>query len=106
MPAIAIYFENVTQNVQMMQLKSRIIQQENIAQNLESYTSMISHEFRTPLGTALMFIDMILDQLNSNSNSQIVYLIELIKSSLNLLLSLVNDMVDLRLIKENEFSIR
>ena len=31
-------------------------------------------------------------------------LIDLVKSSLNLLLSLVNDMVDLKLIKEGQYS--
>ena len=88
----------------MMRLKSKIIQQKNIAQNLESYTSMISHEFRTPPGTVLMFIDMILGQLNQETNMQTIKLIEIIKSSLNLLLSLVNDIVDLKLIKEGKFT--
>ena len=104
MVAIAVYFEEVTKNVQMMRLKSKIIQQKNIAQNLESYTSMISHEFRTPPGTVLMFIDMILGQLNQETNMQTIKLIEIIKSSLNLLLSLVNDIVDLKLIKEGKFT--
>ena len=44
----------------MLQLESKLVQQKNIAINLESYTSMMSHEFRTPLGTALMFLDMVL----------------------------------------------
>ena len=52
----------------MMRLKSKMIQQKNIAQNLESYTSMISHEFRTPLGTVLMFIDMILNEINEETS--------------------------------------
>ena len=60
MPATAVYFEEVTKNVQMMRLESKVIQQRNKAQNLESYTSMMSHEFRTPIGTSIMFIEMIL----------------------------------------------
>ena len=43
-----------------MRLERRVIQQKSEAQNLESYTAMISHEFRTPLATALMFIDIII----------------------------------------------
>ena len=62
---------------------------------------MMSHEFRTPLGTAIMFIDLVLQMIN---NIEAIKLINLIKSSLNLLLSLVNDMVDLKLIKEGQFS--
>ena len=61
----------------------------------------MSHEFRTPLGTAIMFIDLVLQMIN---NIEAIKLINLIKSSLNLLLSLVNDMVDLKLIKEGQFS--
>ena len=101
MPATAVYFEDVTQNVKMMHLESRLIQQKNEAINLESYTSMMSHEFRTPLGTAIMFIDLVLQMIQG---AEAIKLINLVKSSLNLLLSLVNDMVDLKLIKEDQFS--
>ena len=60
---------------------------------------MISHEFRTPLGTALMFIDLVLQML---TEAQAIRLLNLVKSSLNLLLSLVHDMLDLKMIKENQ----
>ena len=102
MPATAVYFEEVTKNVQMMRLESKVIQQRNIAQNLESYTSMMSHEFRTPLGTSIMFIEMI---LGMQTNAAAIRMIKLVKVSLSLLLSLVNDMVDLKLIKANQFTI-
>ena len=60
---------------------------------------MISHEFWTPLGTALMFIDLVLQML---TEAQAIRLLNLVKSSLNLLLSLVHDMLDLKMIKENQ----
>ena len=97
-----MYFEEVTKNVQMMRLESKVIQQRNIAQNLESYTSMMSHEFRTPLATSIMFIEMI---LGMQTNAAAIKMIKLVKVSLSLLLSLVNDMVDLKLIKANQFTI-
>ena len=82
----------------MTRLELEVIKQKNETQNLESYTGMMSHEFRTPLGTCLMFIDLLLQmQLGHEAGK----LIELIKHSLNLLLHLVNDIVDLKLIKEN-----
>ena len=64
---------------------------------------MMSHEFRTPLGTALMFLDTVLSMIQG---AQAIKFIQLTKSSLNLLLSLVDDIVDLKAIKENEFTIK
>ena len=55
--AIAIYFQNMTQQVKQLRLESQILQEKNRTQQLESYTSTISHEFRTPLGTSLMFLE-------------------------------------------------
>ena len=63
---------------------------------------MMSHEFRTPLSTTLMFIDMILAM---QTNAAAIKFIQLMKVTLNLLLSLVNDIVDLKLIKENSFTV-
>ena len=62
----------------------------------------MSHEFRAPLGTSIMFIEMILAM---QTNAAAIKMIDLVKVSLNLLLSLVNDMVDLKLIKANQFTI-
>ena len=43
-----------------MRLKSELLQQKSEARNLESYTSMMQHEFITPLSTSLLFLEMIL----------------------------------------------
>ena len=43
--------------------------------------------------------------LGLQTNAAAIKMIDLVKVSLNLLLSLVNDMVDLKLIKENQFTI-
>ena len=64
---------------------------------------MVSHEFRAPLGTAIMFIDLVLQMI---TEAEAIRLLNLIKSSLNLLLSLVHDMLDLKLIKENKFMVK
>ena len=97
-PATAVYFEDVTKIVQMMRLESQLIAAKNHERNLESTSSMMSHEFRTPLGTALMFLDLVLTIIEQ---AEAIRLLNLVKSSLGLLLSLVHDMLDLRLIKEN-----
>ena len=75
----------------------------NQARNLESQTSMVSHEFRTPIGTALMFIDLVIEII---TQAEALRLLNIVKSSLNLLLSLVQDMLDLKMIKENKFKIQ
>ena len=61
---------------------------------------MISHEFRTPLSTVLMFIESLLTENLSASGRELVIIII---SQINLLLSLVNDILDLRLMEENKF---
>ena len=56
-PAIAIYFLNMTKEVEQLQLESKLLEQTNRNESLQSYTSTISHEFRTPIGTSLMFLE-------------------------------------------------
>ena len=60
--------------------------------NTKNFTETISHEFRTPLATALSFIEILLRMLADSA--QFKYLL-LVKTSLNLLLTLVNDLLDL-----------
>ena len=64
-PATVVYFEEVTKHVKVLQLQSKIIQKQNENQNLESYTSMMSHEFRTPLSTAIVFINILLQTVQT-----------------------------------------
>ena len=59
-PATAIYFEEMTQYVNVLKMESRILEEKNKSQSLESYTSMISHEFRTPISTSMTMIEGIL----------------------------------------------
>lgn len=61
---------------------------------------MISHEFRTPLATAMMFLDIILGIL---TDEFCIKYLDAIKTSLSMLMSLVSDMLDLKMIKENKF---
>ena len=46
----------MTHHVDAMKFQSAIIEERNRADTLESYTSTISHEFRTPLSTSVMFL--------------------------------------------------
>ena len=70
-----------------MRLESQILEEKNHTESLESYTSTISHEFRTPIGTSLMFLESLLQQENLNENSREIIHLVIIK--MNLLLNLV-----------------
>ena len=85
----------MTLHVKQLRLQSKLLAEQNRNESLESYTSTISHEFRTPLGTSLMFLDGLLLQSLAPG---VFTVISLIIAQLNLLLCLVNDVLDLKLI--------
>ena len=84
-----------------VRLNQELIQKKNEFQNQENVQSIISHEFKTPLATALCFVEMIIELV---SNAQCLHYLSLVKISLNLLQNLVNDMLDLNMIKYNKFA--
>ena len=69
---------------------------------MESYTSTISHEFRTPLSTALMFLESLLDTLSGEERRTI----RMIIGQLNLLLCLVQGVLDVNSIANDNFEPR
>ena len=86
----------MTKHIKEIQLHRKVLEEQNINQSLESLTSTISHDFRTPIATSLMFIEQLLE-LNLKPQAQRILL--LIIAQLRLLLSLVNDILDIKLIK-------
>ena len=97
-PAIAIYFFNMTKEVAQLQLESKLMEQTNKNKSLQSYTSTISHEFRTPIGTSLMFLEQMCRTESFNAKTQ--QIIDLIISQLNFLLCIVNDVLAMKLIEQ------
>ena len=74
-PAIAIYFQSMTKHLNQLRLESQVLEEKNRVQMLESYTSTISHEFRTPLSTSLMFLENLLRSLTDKQAVEIINLI-------------------------------
>ena len=70
---------------------------------MENFTSTISHEFRTPIATALTFIDILPSVISDAEQRK--YL-QLVMTSLNLLLSFVRDLLDLNCLKSDKFRIK
>ena len=83
--------------MEQLRLESKLLEEKNLNESLQSYTSTISHEFRTPISTVLMFLDMLLTKHELNESSKKI--INLIISQLNLLLCLVNDILVIKMIQ-------
>ena len=62
---------------------------------------MICHEFRAPLTSTLMILETMINSHKIQDSTRCSLYI--IVSQINLLLSLINDMLDARLIEENKF---
>ena len=60
----------------------------------------LSHEFRTPLSSSLMILESMLEFSMQEACRRLILLLI---SQVNLLLCLVNDMLDLKLIEMGEF---
>ena len=97
----AVYFCCMTHHVDAMKFQSTIIEERNRNETMESYTSTISHEFRTPLATSVMFLDQLLNLYNNNPAA--LKIIKLVMSQLQFLLSLVNDLLDIKMIEKGVF---
>ena len=102
-PCIAIYFQSMTTHVEQFRLESQILEEKNLNATLESYTSTMSHEFRTPLGTSLTFLE---DLMKKDLDPSTLSVLQLITSQLNMLLCLVNDILDLKLIEAGKYESR
>lgn len=59
-PATAIFLVNINHIFEIMRLENRILLQNSKEKSIESYTSTISHEFTTPLKTAILLLNIIL----------------------------------------------
>ena len=102
-PAIGVYFVDMTQHVQQLRLESKLLEETNRNLSLESYTSTMSHEFRTPLSTSLMLIEQLIHKNSQNLDKSTLRIFNLIISQLNFLLCMVNDVLDLKQIESSQY---
>jgi signal transduction histidine kinase len=81
-------------------LREKLIfeQQENKSLNLSQMT--LSHEFRAPLSSTLMLLETLLVSI---TDEKLRKLIMTVISQINLLLHLVNDILDIKMIDQNKF---
>ena len=76
---------------------------------MDSYTSTVSHEMRTPLGTSLFFLQQIISMLaevpQEHINPTVDHYMKLIIGQLNFMQSFVDDLLDLRMLREGAFQL-
>ena len=82
----------MTKHVEQLRLESQVLTEKNRNESLESYTSTISHEFKTPLGITLMLLESLpRAELSESARGTL----DMVIAQLNLLLSLVNGVIDI-----------
>ena len=86
-----------------MRLETEVVKEKLRNENLESFTSTISHEFKTPLGVSLMFLESILSTILTEDQRKSI---NMVISQLNLLLCLVNGVIDINAIEQGKFEKR
>ena len=95
-----MYFTDITHHVESLKLESEVLETKSRNAALANHQMTISHEFRTPLSSSLMFMESLLNEKLAPSGQRLV---KIVIQQINLLLSLVNDILDLKLIEENKF---
>ena len=55
-----MHLQDVTSIVKQLHLQQEVMEQKRKTEKLETYTSTVSHEFRTPLGTSIMQLEELL----------------------------------------------
>ncbi len=89
--------------VRTRQLKQAQVKAEKANEAKSRFLAMMSHELRTPLSAVLGYIDVLLGDLNDESQ---IRLLEKMESSAELLLILIDDILELSRIESGEFNIK
>lgn len=98
--AIAIFFYDFTNTVQTLLLREKLLEKEKQNKSLNMSQMMLSHEFRAPLASTLMVLQTLLETTKDEPRRKIILIVI---SQINLLLYLVNDILDLKMLDQNKF---
>ena len=98
--AIAIFFFDVTKKIKTKLNEKMTAEKVQQAKHAENFTSTVSHEMRTPLGSMLFFIGLIealLDDMPQTPELKSTkQYIQHIKTQLKLMQVFVGDLLDMR----------
>lgn len=93
---MAVYLYDFSTQVNMLKLKDELIQKENQNYSLNLSQMTLSHEFRAPLSSTLMLLEALFQDINEEALRKIILMVI---SQINMLLCLVNDILDLKMIE-------
>ena len=99
--AIAVYFYDLTSQIKSMELYSKLLSQKKKNEKSDLSRITLSHELRAPLTSTLMFLESLLSQIVDHAQRQIILIVI---SQINLLLCLVNDLLDSKMIMNGGYS--
>ena len=103
MRGTAVYFFDLTDSVKALQLKNELLALEKQNKSLNLSQMTLSHEFRSPLSSCLMLLENLLKIVQEEAwRKTLLVLI----AQINLLLCLVNDILDMKMISQDKFMCR
>ena len=100
-PALALYIRDKTKRVREKLYRMKRQEEYQLAQQIESFTSTISHELRTPIVTILFFLQRVIsvitaEPLDRHELPEAAKYCNMIVCSVELMQSFVGDLIDLR----------
>ena len=102
-PATAVYFYDLSSHVTSLQLSKKLLKQVKKNASLTLSQMTLSHEFRSPLTSILMLLQSMLQSIIDEQKRRTIILII---SQINLLICLVNDILDMKMIEQGKFVTR
>ena len=100
-PALALYIRDKTKRVREKLYRMKRQEDYQLSQQIESFTSTISHELRTPIMTVLFFLQRVMSIITANpfDSSKLreaARFCDLVVCSVELMQCFVGDLLDLR----------
>ena len=98
--ATAVYLYDITNHIKSLQLGSKLYSQQKQNKSLTLSQMTLSHEFRAPLGSTLMLLESLLRTIVDEAQRRII---GIVISQINLLICLVNDILDIKMLQKGKF---
>ncbi len=94
--ATAIFLYDFTSTIETLLLREKLLEKEKQNKSLNLSQMTLSHEFRAPLSSTLMLLESLLASIDDEQLRQIIMTVI---SQINLLLYLVNDILDMKMLR-------
>lgn len=96
----AVVLDDASDFVELCTARKDVKAAEQTIEGFQKTQATVAHELRTPLGIAIMFVETLLLTASDGSDRE---QLTVVQSQLNILLSMVNDILDRELIEKGRF---